>query len=137
VIDENIIRIAKIAGVNVYCLFDQVMYRLREVRQVFNDGRTRERAIDTSLGEKLAPNEDTFAGVRRAVAEELGVTRLNAIEEVSHSVVERESGSYPGLWTVLDKTTLAVYIDPNEFSPQGYSETQADKQTFFEWEALN
>ena len=111
---------------------------LVEDRQVFADGRVRRRGLK-ALAEKFKPGEDPVAAARRALEEELGlpprvVERLHVSEGNRTETVEA-SPSYPGLTSVYHTTHLTVTLPLEAYEPEGYVEHQADKRTFFRWEA--
>ena len=110
--------------------------QLVEDRQVFKDGRVRERGL-TALAEKFKPGEDRIVAARRALQEELGVSA-----EIADTLVFLEGGteekvktspSYPGLISVYRVTNLSVELPAAAYDPSGYIEKQSDKSTYFLW----
>lgn len=105
--------------------------QLFEEKQVFSDGRVRQREI-WGLSEKLKPNEDPHEGAIRAMKEELGIENCS-IQFDSTEKEEKESPSYPGLVTRYLKTNFLARVWNEDFNPEGYVEEQADKSTYFVW----
>lgn len=129
----RLIRFTRILGIDVCCNTPDGIRILQETHQDFKDGRTRSRALPTSLGEKLMPDEDEATGVERAVAEELGINKVMTINKVGDETRERPSPSYPGILTRSVIHTYVALIDPSEYNPAGYVEHQSDKSTYFKW----
>ena len=130
------IRKVSVLQVDVYAIIKGRRLKLVEDRQEFLDGRVRKRRMAHSVNEKLLPGEDAFSAVGRALAEEIGVHRYKITS--SEAVVTTEtkvSPSYPGLITEFFLHTLRVLVPALDFNPDGYSEKQADKTTYFVWEA--
>ena len=111
--------------------------KLVEDRQVFVDGRVRERGL-TALAEKFKPGEDPFAAAKRALQEELGVSAEIAdtltFLEGGNSEKVKTSPSYPGLVSVYRVTNLSVQLPVAAYDPTGYVERQPDKSTYFSWQ---
>ena len=105
--------------------------QLVEEKQVFSDGRVRERGI-WGVSEKLKPNEDPYEGAIRAMKEELGVENCS-IQFDSTEREENESPSYPGLTTRYLKTNYTAKVWHEDYRPEGYVEKQKDKTTYFVW----
>ena len=134
-ISENgrLVRFTRILGLDVCCDTPDGIRILQETHQDFKDGRTRSRALPTSLGEKLTPDEDEVTGVERAIVEELGINKVMTINKVGDETRERPSPSYPGILTRSVIHTYVALIDPSEYNPAGYVEHQSDKSTYFKW----
>ena len=110
---------------------------LVEDRQIFKDGRVRERGL-TALAEKFKPGENPFAAAKRALQEELGVSAeiadtLTFLEGGTEEKV-KTSPSYPGLVSVYRVTNLSVELTIAAYDPAGYVEKQSDKSTYFSWQ---
>lgn len=120
--------------VDLHAAIDTERLRLVERRQVFADGRVRERTLPASLGEKCKIGEDPADAARRGVAEELGIAaplRLVATPPRDNPATAR---SYPGLRTIYDTYWFAGELDAADFVVDGYVDVQSDKTTYFEWE---
>lgn len=124
-------------GLDIYARVNGQLMKLREDRQVFKDGRTRKRDLATSIGEKMLPGETPADAARRALSEELGVTKFALSRKLSRSTQERTSSGYPGLPTVYDVHETAVMIDPSEFKPEGYTEEQPEKTNYTVWDRVD
>ena len=107
--------------------------RLVEEKQVFTDGRKRTRDIGGSIAEKLLPNEEAEKAALRAVREELQVIGDLTIRPKRTDEEIKDSPSYPGLQTKYVRHYFETELDGKQFKPEGYTETQPDKTTFFVW----
>ena len=135
--DGRIIRYAEGAVIDVYCNGPDGSLKLVEDRQVFRDGRTKRRNLDTSIGEKMTPAEDPESAARRALAEELGITAplvVTALHTRRKGPVP--SVAFPGLTTIYDMHAFAVTL-PRELVRPEYVEEQEDKSTYFVWKTAD
>ncbi len=107
--------------------------RLEEERQVFKSGGIRQRGLDVSLAEKLRPKETPKDGARRAFREELKIKRGYKLFPQKSEVDRRPSKSFPGLHTVLHSYNFVAWLSKAVFKPEGYTEEQKDKTTYFVW----
>lgn len=133
--DGRIVRYAQGAVVDVYCDGPRGRLKLVEDRQVFADGRTKRRNLDTSIGEKMKPGEDPRDAANRAITEELGITAPLFVAPLG----TRRKGpvpsvAFPGLTTIYDMHVFAVTLPPELVRSEGYVEHQPDKTTYFVWE---
>lgn len=136
--ENGVERRVGVAGVDI--LYDDQAgntYHLVEDRQEFRDGRVRRRHEDTSLSEKLKVGENPEEAAKRAVEEEIGVTKIDSFHTLGHKEVERTSPSYPGLASVYDVYTYAAVLGHEDFNPEGYVEEQTDKTNYYVWKVLN
>lgn len=127
--NEKPIRVINLVCVEV--ISEDGEQQLVEEKQVFSDGRVRERGI-WGVSEKLKPNEDPYQGAVRAMKEELGVENCS-IQFDSTDTEESESPSYPGLTTRYLKTNYQARVWNEDYKLEGYVEAQADKTTYFAW----
>lgn len=113
------------------------LWKLFEDRQEMSDGSgTRFRKISSSISEKLMAHEiPGAAAVQRALQEELGLTLdlVDLPDAFDERLEEAESESYPGLITRYTLHKCLVVIGAEQFDPDGYTEKQPDKTTYFEW----
>lgn len=111
--------------------------RLIERVQVFTEGGELPRPLPASLGEKAKRGEVAQEAARRGLMEELGLG-VDSYELSAGQPRENPIGrdSYPGLRTVYETHWFVARLYPVAFKPDGYVETQPDKQTYFEWEAV-
>lgn len=130
----RIIRKVRGAAINVYYKNkDKVLLKLIEDRQIFNDGRERRRNIDTSIGEKMHPDEVPLETAVRAMNEELDITDviLSPIGVNKRNLTL--SNSFPGLWTKNTIYLFETFLNDNQFKYEGYIEKQNDKTSYFIW----
>lgn len=133
--DGELVRTVSVVWVDVFGHDNQGRrWHLREDRQVFRDGRERRRQLQTSLGEKMLPDEDIIAATQRALVEELGVVGTSAVEYLGSEQTVHTPISYPGLESRYDTHVVRIEITSDQFRADGYVEHQADKSTFFVWE---
>lgn len=116
-----------------------IVYGLREEKQVFNDGRVRERKLSTTIGENIKSYESPDDASHRALTEELGITSDGIDESMSfRTKTETQiSDSYPGLTTYITTHPYMFMINEKFFNRDGYIEKQDDKTTYFSWDIVN
>lgn len=132
----NLVRQVRVLSITVRCApGDGHVYELVEDRQAFRDGRVRRRER-RGVAEKLRPGELPEDSVRRAIAEELGLTGLRSLTLCGRREERRESGSYPGLQTEYVIHDAIVEIEPRDFRHAGYQEEQKDKVSYFRWDRI-
>ena len=130
------------ACVNILHRREGRLLYLIEDKQVFKDGRVRDRKARTqaSVVDKLKPGESPRAGAVRAIQEELCIS-LDRTEE-DQLLVGRPpkihigpvpSKSYPGLWSNHTLHLFEWTMPDLFFKPEGYIEEQTDKTTYFVW----
>lgn len=133
--DLGLARRVRNVWIDVFAVSGETRRHLVERRQVFCDGRTRERSLPASLGEKCKIGEDPGVAARRGIAEELGI----AIDREIVAAKPRENPvgrqSYPGLRTVYNTYWFLAELAPADYKAEGYVEVQCDKRTYFEWES--
>ena len=133
----EIIRQTNVLGIDVYAESDGKVYRLKEEKQVFNNGRgERKRELLTSLAEKIKLDENHEQAVLRAVEEELGVLNLDSLYKTDDVELWKTTPTYPELPSKLMIYCYAVIIADSDFDPSGYVENQPTKQVFFTWDRL-
>jgi hypothetical protein len=113
------------------------VYRLKEEKQVFIDGRVRERNLSGSVSEKMKPGEDPRDAIARGIQEELGINTSIDSSNMRTEITQMFSQSYPNLTTKFTSFTFDVQLTAEQFVPDGYREVQADKTTFFVWEEMS
>ena len=137
--DGSLLRVAKLMNIHVLYQHEKDLLRLREVMQIFNDGRIRVRNRQAAIAEKCHVKELWIRAVERALKEEIGVARLHTNDEVmqlSSDVVKQESQSYPGLMSEYQIDYYLYNMVEEYFRPEGYVEVQKDKKTYFAWEKV-
>lgn len=132
--DLGLARGVRHVWIDVFADLGGTRRHLVERRQVFSDGRIRQRSLPASLGEKCKIGEDPWVAARRGIAEELGITA--AIDMTGAQPRENPVGrqSYPGLRTVYRTYWFITELAPADYNAEGYVEVQTDKRTYFEWE---
>lgn len=126
------IRLLKVARVKVISL--ERNKSLYEIKQVFTDGRERQRNIE-GLSEKIMKDEKPQNAAFRAIEEELGLNTEYISEPLypdGEDYEEIESPSYPGLVTRYEFFDFIFYF-PDEIWQDGFVEASVDKKTYFAW----
>ena len=126
--DDRPVRVVHIVCIQVLSPHGET---LMEDRQEFADGRVRRRGLE-GVSEKLHPGETPLNGVRRALAEELGIQGAVTIESLEQTIEEKESPSYPSLLSRYHKHRFRVVLSLDLYQ-DFYIEEQASKKTFFQW----
>lgn len=114
---------------------DGKVYRLKEEKQVFKDGRERRRNLNGSVSEKMKSGEVPFDAILRGVREELGITGNIELMDNGVEDIVLDSPSYPGLKMRKVVYKFKINLTSEQFNPEGYIEKQEDKDTYFVWEA--
>lgn len=116
------------------------LYELYEEKQVFADGRVRNRkqVLQASLMEKMKQNEDPYVAAVRAVREELGIAEdirviLSRRRPFATDMGPKPSMSYPGLVGKYRMYSYLWLMPCSLFKVKGYVEVQPDKRTYFKW----
>lgn len=138
-VENRFTRVVDVCAVNVVCYINETdtEWVLREDRQEFVDGRIRRRQLDTSIGEKMKPDEEPEVAVRRALHEELHIDEHEEVYISSRGMklVEPESAySYPGLPALYRKHYFEVNLLPHHFCAHGFVEREKDKTNYYVWE---
>lgn len=131
---DRVVRKVEGSAVNIYyTLYQGKTLQLVEEKQVFNGDRVRKRNINTSIGEKMRPEELPMEAGIRAMQEELKISdvTLTPIRTEHRDLVA--STSFPGLWTKNTIHIFETYLNTEQFKPEGYMEIQKDKTTYFIW----
>ncbi len=122
------------SAVHVFYRDRERVLRLREDRQVFNDGRVRHRRFGHSVGEKLKPGEEPLAAALRALKEELHIaTDLPLCPSGVLELGPYPSELFPGLWTFYRTHVFETWLSTELYRADGYIETQPDKTSYFVW----
>ncbi len=137
--DGSLLRRTSIVSVDVIFEDPNIgkTYHLKEDYQKFRGGAKRKRPIPRSLSEKLRSYDsaDILSTIRRTCAEELQIFNIDE-RDVAIGNMETEtrvSKGYSGLTTTFKICPAVVRLRPSQFKPEGYSETQPDKSTYFAW----
>lgn len=109
---------------------------LVEDRQVFTDGRERKREMKESVAEKMKADEDPEKAIARGISEELGISGAFSVEKLNSTEETMESKSYPGLTAQFIRHNFQILLQKEQFKPEGYTEVQKDKTTYFVWQKV-
>lgn len=135
---ENLIRKVSVGTVNIFYTSPKgEKYILKEEKQVFKDGRKRERKnLDTSVAGKIKADEDPEEAIIREIQEELGIfTKVDVFEE-DFKTERVISPSYPGLMTEYVMYKFSANIEEDDYKPEGYIEKTDTLDTYFVWKKL-
>ena len=133
----ELLRRVVVGGADIYYRSsDGKKYRLKEDRQVFNDGRERRRDLGQAVSEKMKPDEDPRTAMIRGIQEELGISSEIYLTEAGTDEQMVTSPSYPGLESQYIRHKFQVLLTDEQFEPEGYTEEQSDKSTYFIWEEV-
>lgn len=133
----ELLRKVSVAAANIYYIAsDGTKYRLKEVRQVFKDGRERARELAQSVLEKMQPGESPEEAMIRGIREELGISSEIKLNKAIINKQQTKSPSYPDLLTQYTTYIYEVLFNNDQFDPEGYKEEGPDKTTYFEWEEV-
>ena len=135
---DKLIRQLRIVSIDVsYTNPDGILYKLKEDRQVFNDGRIRKRNLTSAVHEKMLPHEHAIQCAHRAMQEELGIGDIFNLYERKACMFSRISNSYPGLESQYLQFPFSLELNHDQFKPEGYREVQTDKTTYFIWKQID
>lgn len=127
----------RVVALNVYYKEVGKMFKLREAKQVFTDGRERVRSSSTSISEKLKHGENPISGASRLLSEELGIKEeLVFIPQPQIIVAAELSPAYPGIFSSYTVDVFNVFLTPSTYREEGYIETQPDKTNYFMWDLV-
>lgn len=115
---------------------DGKKYKLKEERQVFKDGRERRRDLGQAVSEKMQPAENPANAAIRGIHEELGIGGDITVTTAGTDEETIDSPSYPGLKSQYISHRFRANLSQEQFNPNGYTENQADKSTYFVWEEI-
>lgn len=134
--EELIRKVAVARATVVHTLPSGEKLSLVERRQVFSDGRTRERPREHAVAEKMKYGENPDEAMLRGICEELGLCDEIDITKTLISRERDESLSYPGVTTEWSQHNYHVELNSNQFHPEGYIEVQDGLTTYFEWDRI-
>lgn len=132
--EGNLIRKIEYVACEVFYDDGEKTLKLIEEKQVFSGGRTRIREKNSSMSEKMKPDENPLDSLIRGMKEELGIeVNENQITSESTESKEEFSGSFPGLLSQYKGYNFKCYLNDSQYNPNGYVEIQDDKKTYFVW----
>lgn len=130
---QGLIREINVVAITVLYTDEQgKTWRLIENKQEFHDGRSRTRTLDASVGEKMMAGETPEQTAQRALQEELGLVTPPPARTASEKETQ-DSQSYPGLPTQITRHRFEISLTSDQYRPDGYTEKQPDKTTYFIW----
>lgn len=136
--DGLLVRYIEFVGVEIFYKDKQNnVYRLKEDRQVFKDGRVRKRSLPVSVAEKMQTGEDALISAIRGIKEELQI-EVEKSQLLKSDDIDFKGGSlsYPGLRTKYTGHKFKCELKEHQFVPGGYVENQLTKSTYFVWQKL-
>jgi len=136
--DDNslLVRCLRVATAKIYFEINETKYILKEEKQVFKDGRIRKRTNDSSLSEKINPDENPKDAIIRGIKEELGIQNEVIITTYETTSEEMYSDSFPTLLSKYEIYSFNVHLTEEQFNIDGYIEEQEDKTTYFIWDKV-
>lgn len=139
VIDGKLTRQISVVNLDVYYyspICNCCVWKLKENKQVFKDGRTRVRERESSIAEKMKPGEDLDAAAQRALKEEIGISGEGLEfkrQEDMDETEDKESPSYPGLSTVYKLYWYSIVLPKKYYKPEGYETDDGEVHLYFSW----
>ena len=135
---DSIFRKINALSISVNYSKNQRKFVLVEDKQVFSDGRERQRSPISSLSEKLKNGENIDEEINRALFEELGIKNKYDGIFLGEVKEEKESGSYPGLLTQYSFLKYQIFLEDEDFKEEGYIENEPSTglTTYFVWKEI-
>ncbi len=135
---DSIFRKINALSISVNYSKNQRKFVLVEDKQVFSDGRERQRSPMSSLSEKLKNGENIDEEINRALFEELGIKNKYDGIFLGEVKEEKESGSYPGLLTQYSFLKYQIFLEDEDFKEEGYIENEPSTglTTYFVWKEM-
>ena len=135
--EGKLYREVRVCGVDIFYISPEgKKYRLKEEKQVFKDGRERRRDLGQAVSEKMKPGENPEEAALRGIKEELGIADNIKLEDFSDDKQILVSPSYPGLKSEYNRYVFKTILNENQFKPEGYTEEEGGKTTYFVWEEV-
>ncbi len=135
---SGLLRKTTVAAIDIFYTDVFATLKLVEDRQVSTTGQVTRRHLETSIGEKLHRNEYPIAGARRALREELGISHPVKLD--FKRVFEKGplySKSFPGIKSLFTLYLFEMNMPAHLFVPNGYTETQPKKTSYFVWKDIS
>jgi len=134
----NLIRRVSVVGAGIYYVSPKgERYRLKEDKQIFQDGRERRRDYGHAVSEKMKPGEDPRVAIIRGIREELGIDGKIETQMSWEDEKVLLSPSYPGLLSNYHRYEFEVMLSKDQFKRNGYIERQEKMDTYFIWEEVD
>jgi len=137
--EENggLVRKVEFVGARILYKLDGKWIRLYEAKQVFKDGRVRERKnMPYSAAEKFKSGEDHKEVLVRGIKEELGLDIKNDQFSFYNKKQIENNDDYPGIKSFHIGYEYLVILNNEQYNPEGYIENQVDKSVYFEWREI-
>jgi hypothetical protein len=134
----NLIRRVSVVGADIYYVSPKgKKYRLKEDKQIFQDGRERRRDYGHAVSEKMKSGEDPKVAIIRGIREELGIDGEIETQRTWEDEKVLLSPSYPGLLSNYHRYEFKVMLSEDQFKRDGYIERQEKMDTYFIWEEVD
>lgn len=136
VLAENrgqLVRNVSVANVTVYYRDGDKKLRLIEEKQIFANGESRYRTMESSVSEKLKAGESPKNAAKRGVKEELGIEGDLSLKAKGKSERQQVSPSYPGVASKYTTFRFEAWLNNDQYRPDGYVEDDGKKRTYFVW----
>jgi hypothetical protein len=134
---SRLVRCLSVASAVIYYEDEdnEKLYKLKETKQEFKDGRVKVRENVSSVSEKMNPCENPTDAILRGISEELNIKNVNTISVINMGGTTETlySESYPTLLSQYNMYKFLVYLNKDQFCIDGYKEEQEDKTTYFNW----
>lgn len=135
---EEVIRKSYGVIIDVFYRDATVLFKLRESKQVFADGRVRKRNLEHSVSEKIKKGEVASQTAKRGLCEGLGIIENLPIKLLGPRFLGPvPSDSFPGTITEYTMFLFEFFMPHRHFVSEGYVEIQENKTTYFHWEKLS
>ncbi len=101
---------------------------LYEAERVFKDGQSVYRNLKTSIQGKLKDKEKFLKCARRIIKQKIGLTKAklkktNFIEEPENDEIKKIQ-------------FFDLYLEPDDYNPEGYSYEDENQKTFLKWKPV-
>ena len=126
IIDNKLVRVVKIASIQVQVKLGDKIFNLVEDKQIFFTGAVRKRGLK-SLSEKTKKNETPEITAQRALREEIGleINKGLIFEEETQKI--QKSPSYPGLDSIYKIFNYQITLNHQQLEQIRFSEYQKKK----------
>ena len=132
-VDGKLLRKVLGVGADIFFTDGDQTYKLKEEKQVFDDGSVRVRDFARGVSEKMKFGEYSHDAMARGIQEELGIMSNIYLEEIETIVETKDSPSYPGLMSHYIVDIFKVNLVPRQYKPEGYIEKRDGITTYFIW----
>lgn len=130
----KLLRNVNFVSINILYI-DDVVYKLIETKQVFNDDRVRVRKLQGSVAEKMLVNENPIDAAIRGIKEELDIDiNKTDLKDLKYLKSCKDSLSYPNLKCNYSGHRYTYILKKEYYNKNGYTEVQDNLTTFFEWQ---